>query len=340
MSVHNLSHSISLHAWNNNFSQLAMVPTGSNEVYIYSVGFPSKTTLDLKLLTKLSVHSQTITALDWSPIANRIVTTSEDCSERMWDYDSKEQTWKETVVVTSATRAGLAAKWSPSGDRFAVGTGQKSVSLCYLDTANGFWTDANSVIKKPHKSAVTALSWSPNATFLATCCTDFHVRVFSNPPPTSSQQVLELPFSSWAIAVAFSPNSMELVVSLHSSTIVFVNLETREQQVLPLQGLPESCLLYKDEETLIAGGHDCNPHVYKKEGGVWKFEKNLDTEVKGKPKSSLSSLAASFERIKVETTDFALKTIHQNAITSMSAIHNNEQLVTTSSDGKLVVWNL
>ncbi|KAL0220154.1 hypothetical protein RCL1_000009 [Eukaryota sp. TZLM3-RCL] len=111
------------------FSQLAMVPTGSNEVYIYN----------LKLLTKLSVHSQTITALDWSPIANRIVTTSEDCSERMWDYDSKEQTWKETVVVTSATRAGLAAKWSPSGDRFAVGTGQKkSVSLCYLDTANGF----------------------------------------------------------------------------------------------------------------------------------------------------------------------------------------------------------
>ena len=61
--------------------------------------------------------------------------------------------------------------------KFAVATGSKLISVCYLDEQHNFWISKH--IKKPIKSTVTSLSWHPNDVLLACGSTDKKVRIFS-----------------------------------------------------------------------------------------------------------------------------------------------------------------
>lgn len=61
--------------------------------------------------------------------------------------------------------------------KFAVGSGEKILSVCYFEVENDWWVSKH--IKKPIRSTVTALDWHPNNMLLATGSADFRVRLFN-----------------------------------------------------------------------------------------------------------------------------------------------------------------
>ncbi|KAL0240943.1 hypothetical protein GEMRC1_006179 [Eukaryota sp. GEM-RC1] len=354
---HLLPLSVSLHSWNGDFSKIAFVATGSSDVSIYEVTFSKPTNAVFMYNQSLSVHAQTIIGLDWCGVTNRIVTCSEDCSVRVWHFNETSKSWMEKIVHTT-TRAVLSLHWSPDGQHIALGHGQKAVSVCYFDESNQFWTDANSSIKKPHKSAVTSVAWSPNNQLVASGCTDCHVRVFN---PSAKKVMADVIIPSWVDSLSFITNN-EIVFSCHNSTLHFVTIEPYTHEVLTLKGLPESCIQVVSQDVIVAGGYDRNPHLYKRsDDGTWSFYSALD-QPKSKATSALSKLTASFEQVDVSGSakkpDYSLNTIHQNTITCMSLIKGRVQketskddvvsetlvtdtvLCTTSSDGKMVLWKL
>jgi actin related protein 2/3 complex subunit 1A/1B len=76
-------------------------------------------------------HDKTITAIDWAPNTNRIVTTSQDRNAYVWtrapDPETGAQVWKPTLVLLRINRAATCVRWSPLEDKFAVGSGARCV---------------------------------------------------------------------------------------------------------------------------------------------------------------------------------------------------------------------
>lgn len=64
-----------------------------------------------------------MTALDWDPNYNRILSCSEDCNAYVWNYEDGK--WIPTLVVLKIKRAALCCKWSPNGKAFAVGSSER-----------------------------------------------------------------------------------------------------------------------------------------------------------------------------------------------------------------------
>lgn len=74
-------------------------------------------------------------------------------------------------------RAALCVQWSPKGDKFAVGSGSKVVSICFFEQEQDWWVSKH--IKKNLKSTITCVDWHPNNNIVACGSTDYRVRVFS-----------------------------------------------------------------------------------------------------------------------------------------------------------------
>ena len=61
--------------------------------------------------------------------------------------------------------------------KFAVGSGAKTLAVCNHDEANNFWVSKQ---MKVHTSSVVAVAWDPSSSvIIATACTDYKCRVFS-----------------------------------------------------------------------------------------------------------------------------------------------------------------
>ena len=83
-----------------------------------------------------------MTAVDWAPKSNKIVTSSQDRNSYVWSIDDDGE-WKPTLVLLRLTRAATCVRWSPNEDKFAVGSGEKSVCICqFMEEfgAGGGWT--------------------------------------------------------------------------------------------------------------------------------------------------------------------------------------------------------
>lgn len=63
------------------------------------------------------------------------------------------------------------------GKKFAIGSSDKNVGICYYETEQRFW--AAEMIKKKPKSAITSVAWHPNSQILAVGSYDYRVRLYS-----------------------------------------------------------------------------------------------------------------------------------------------------------------
>ena len=74
-----------------------------------------------------------ITAIDWAPKSNRIVTSSQDRNAYVWqeqpDLETGKLVWKPTLVLLRINRAATDVRWSPHEDKFAVSSGARYVTL-------------------------------------------------------------------------------------------------------------------------------------------------------------------------------------------------------------------
>ncbi|XP_068659919.1 actin-related protein 2/3 complex subunit 1A-like [Aristolochia californica] len=363
--VHQLAQCITCHAWSPDHSMVAFCPN-NNEVHICR-SLPDK----WETVHILQKHDQIISGIDWSVKSNKIVTVSHDRNSYVWNQEGSE--WVPTLVILRLNRAALCVEWSPKENKFAVGSGAKTVCICYYEQENNWWV--SKLIRKRHNSSVTSVAWHPNNIFLATTSTDGKCRIFStfikgvdSKDSASSltsdskfgEQIVQLDLSiSWAFCVKWSPSGNTLAYAGHNSTLYFVEEvgPTPSAQNVAFRDLPLRDLLFVNERMVIGVGFDCNPMVFMAdERGIWGFVRFLD-EKKVAPSSSKygSQLSGTLGKLygqpKHGVNNDAVEPsrvrggAHDNCITCILPLKKAgetsvKQFSTSGLDGKVVIWDL
>ena len=176
-----LSPQLSCHAWSADRSHLAICPD-SNEIHVYC---KSSTGNWLRIHT-LTEHDQLVSGLDWSTQSNQLVSCSHDRNSYVFSW--KDQLLEPEMVITRLSKAATCVRWSPSEQKFAIGSAAKAVCICYYEQESHWW--ASKLIRRQHDSSILAVSWHPNSILLATASSDSKCRVFSTAlPGTCKAQV-------------------------------------------------------------------------------------------------------------------------------------------------------
>lgn len=365
IAVHQFAQCITCHAWSPDRAMVAFCPN-NNEVHIYKL-IQEK----WEKLHVLQKHDQIVSGIDWSVRSNRIVTVSHDRNSYVWNQEGSE--WVPTLVILRLNRAAFCVQWSPKENKFAVGSGAKTVCICYYEQENNWWV--SKLIRKRHDSSVTSVAWHPNNVFLATTSTDGKCRVFSTfikgvdikekKEGTSSdtkfgEQILQLDLSfSWAFGVKWSPSGNTLAYVGHNSMIYFVDDvgPSPLAQNVAFRDLPLRDVLFVSEKMVIGVGFDCNPMVFAAdETGIWTFIKFLDerkTSSSGPKYGSQFSEAFGklYGQSKYGVGNDAVESsrtrggTHVNCINCIVPLREAgssriTRFTTSGLDGKIVTWDL
>jgi len=352
------------HAWSPDKRQLAVAANG-DEVFIYDCKDREPKNWEKKHI--LTEHEGFVSSVDWSK-NGQLVTAGHDRNAYVWEYDRNEDTWKPTLVILRINRAATSVKWSPSALKFAVASGAKCVPVCYFEGSNNWFI--SKMIKK-HKSTVTSLAWSPNSKFLFTGCTDFKARVcsafiaeldskdeddlsnvFGEKSLEFGEVLAEFNSQGWVNSTAWSPNGFTLAFASHASTLTFIDLKDGKfpAQTINQPGLPHLDIQFLDDNTLVAGGYDFNPTVYKFAGGEWKFAEALDKgDAKAAPAAAAAGKPSAFakwsaadsrgQKFGEEGGAEDIITKHKNAISRIRDIGNHE-ITSSGVDGRVLFWRV
>lgn len=350
---------ITCHSWNKNRTQVAISPN-NNEVHIYQSDGP-----EWKLTDNLEQHDLRVTGIDWAPNTNRIVTCAVDRNAYVWTQGADGK-WSPTLVLLRINRAATCVKWSPSENKFAVGSGARLISVCYFEKENNWWVSKH--IKKPIRSTVTTLDWHPNNTLLVAGSADFKVRVFSayikaiedKPEPTVwgeaaplGQMLAEFPTpptsGSWVHGVSFSADGKKFAWVSHDSSVNVVDASKGNITCAKLKTeyLPFLDCTWITNNSLIVAGHSYMPLMYHVNGnGQLEFAGKLDNTQK-KEAGGLSAMKKfqSLDRqARIEIDDTNLESFHQNAVNCLCIYKgtksNATKFSTSGLDGQLVIWDL
>jgi len=311
---------------------------------------------------KLTEHDQVVTGIDWGKKTNRIVSCSEDRNAYVWTW--KDNTWKPTLVILRINRCATDVKWSPEENKFAVASGAKCVSVCYFEEDNDWWVSKH--IKK-HRSSVLKVDWHPNNALLATASSDFKCRIFAATIKGVDKGTPNTPWGSkltfgemyaefdtcmgWVQSVRWSPSGAKLAFCGHDSTLCVaeINSAQPEVDVVKFGDLPFRDILWISEDSIVGGGHECNPTLLQGKGKSWAYVKKLDTTT-APPLSADNKSSSAFKMFQnkvdkggEEKTETKLTTKHQNCITHVTAYKKNganvAQYCTTGLDGNLIIWD-
>lgn len=340
--------------------------TNENNVEIYQVGnLNSKP----KLFATLKEHDKTVTAVDISPDGSQILTCSQDRNALVWKWDGSE--FKPTLVLLRISRAATSCKWSPDGTKFAVGSSDRVIAVCYYEEENNWWVSKH--LKKPIKSTITSIAWHPNNILLACGSTDGHARVFSayikglDAKPPASVWGSKLPFQTlcgdfvnetgaWIHDVAFSPDGEVLAYVSHDASIGVVypegeGLPPKSIESVKTNYLPFKSLVFLTNNKIIAGGHNCNLIVFEGDESSWRETKSIETQkdLTKEPDTEDEEISSHqalnmFRQMDLKgkskpNSNVNLYTTHQNTIESIN-IFSERQVTTSGIDGKVVIFDV
>jgi actin related protein 2/3 complex subunit 1A/1B len=370
--VHHLfHHPIADHSFSADKKTLAVARDTSVELY-------GRVGATFKLKDELKGHDKLVTSVDISLNSGRIVT----CSQGMIDYsefqknsleadvdpfsDRNALVWepsptgyKPTLVLLRINRAATFVRWSPSEQKFAVGSGARVIAICYFEEENDWWVSKH--IKKPIRSTITTVAWHPNSVLIAAGSTDAHARVFSSfikgidERPEPSVWGERLPFNTvcgeylnnsagWVHAVSFSPSGDALAFAAHDSSITVVYPNGADQPPRAVisvntQLLPFMSLIWANESEIIAAGYDCEAYRFKGNEAGWQITGSLEAKIRpgtGSPRED--SALNMFRQMDLKgkaKDDTQLKTVHQNTISTVRAYESSGGNVTKFSSMSL-----
>lgn len=363
--IYQLGHKpIKDHVFSNDRSLLAI--TKDNEVEIYKISTKPQ------LFTVLKGHDKTVTSVDFSPDNSKILTCSQDRNALVWHFDQSVNEYKPTLVLLRINKAATICRWSPNGDKFAVGSNDRIVAVCYYEEENDWWVSKHLKLKL----SITSVDWHQNNVLLAVGSTDGHARVFSSfikgldKKPEPSVWGSRLPFNTvcgdftnetgaWVHDVKFNPDGNSLAYVSHDSSLILVypegeGLPPKSFMSLKSNYLPYKTLLYLTPNLLVVSGHNCNLILYQGDETSWSETKEIeqqkdlihDVPVKNEEEEISSHDALNMFRqldlkgkVNKEKSAKALSTIHQNTVTAIKYFTNGK-VSTSGIDGKVVIFNV
>ncbi|KAK2750262.1 hypothetical protein FQN55_002407 [Onygenales sp. PD_40] len=358
--VHHLfHHPIADHSFSSDKQTLAVAKDNIVDLY-------QKSGSKFVLKDELKGHDKTVTSVDIAPGSGKIVTCSQDRNAYVWERTPAG--WKPTLVLLRINRAATFVRWSPSEQKFAVGSGARVIAVCYFEEENDWWISKH--LKKPIRSTITTLAWHPNSVLLAAGSTDSHARVFSSfikgiderPPPSAWGE--RLPFNTvcgeylndsagWVHGVAFSPSGDSLAFTSHDSSITVVYPSAPDQPPKAMLNistrlLPFTSLIWNGEDEIIAAGHDCEAYRFSGNEGGWQLIGSVDTKARAGAGSVREESALNkFRQMDIKGStknDTQLQTVHQNTISTLRVFEDVNGKVrkfsTSGVDGRVVVWTV
>lgn len=351
------------HAFSEDRSLLAVARKNTVELYV-------DTGRKFEHGATLTGHDLTVSAVDVN-IHGQIVTCSQDRNAVVWEAQ-KDGSWKQTLVLLRLNRAATSVRWSPDGNKFAVGSGARIVAVCYYEPENDWWVSKH--IKKPLRSTILSVAWHPNSVLLGTGSTDGHARVFSafvkgidaKPPPSLWGE--RLPFNTmcgdfvddseaWVHDCAFSPSGDAFAWVTHDSSVLVAYPGGPEQPpravvAISSSFLPFRSLVWTSETELVAAGFDCYPVVFEGDENGWNYSYSIDdpagggsTHKSGRGASDEQSALRMFRQLDLKGTthvETVLPTVHQNAIRTLRAFEGAGRVtkISSSGDGQVVIFDI
>lgn len=358
--VHHLFHkSIADHSFSADKQTLAV--TKENVVDLYQRSGNKFTLTD-----ELKGHDKTVTSVDIAPKSGKIVTCSQDRNAYVWEQTPSG--WKPTLVLLRLNRAATFVRWSPSEQKFAVGSGARVIAVCYFEEENDWWISKH--LKKPIRSTITTLGWHPNSVLLAAGSTDSHARVFSafikgiDKRPEPSAWGERLPFNTvcgeflndsagWVHGCAFSPSGNALAFTCHDSSVTVVYPSAPDQPPTAMLNistrlLPFTSLIWSGENEVIGAGHDCEAYRFQGSEAGWgligPIEKKAAKESSAYQEESALNKFRQMDLKGSSKDDTRLQTVHQNTINTIRVYEEAGGAVskfsTSGVDGRVVVWQV
>lgn len=273
-------------------------------------------------------------------------------------------------MLLRINRAATCVRWSPSENKFAVGSGARIVAICYFEEENDWWVSKH--LKKPLRSTVTSIAWHPNSVLLAAGSTDGHARVFSSfikgtdarPEPSAWGE--RLPFNTvcgeylnstagWVHSCAFSPSGDALAFVAHDSSITVVYPSAPEQPPaavisISTQLLPFADLIWISESEIVCAGYDCEAYRLSGSQSGWELTGSLEKKSErpglgaGREESALNMFRQMDLKGKASKDDTQLSSVHQNTITTVRSYQESgsgvSKISSSGVDGRVVVWSL
>ena len=298
-------------------------------------------------ISVLKEHDQLVTSIDWAQNSDRFVSCSQDRNAYVWD-GNRASGWKPTLVHLRIHRAATCVKWSHSEKKFAVGSGQKSVAVCYYEEENNWWV---SKLIDGFESTVLAVAWHKSDIVLAAGSSDGTVRLFaaavkgvdSKPsqilgPDVSfkkmGQEIMKIQTNAWVHDMSFSPTSDVLAYTTHDSCVSFLPITEgaapSAQSILKVKcsGLPHLRMLFLSNDRLLMAGHECNPCVFVRKGAQWIQGVKIDDESSGtKSTGTTSARSAAFNKFQVATTQGSFSSNSNGSSAGGSVVNTAHQVL-------------
>ncbi|KAM5471249.1 ARP2/3 actin-organizing complex subunit Sop2 [Microsporum audouinii] len=318
------------------------------------------------LKEELKGHDKTVTSVDIALRSGQIVTCSQDRNAYVWEQTGSG--WKPTLVLLRINRAATFVRWSPSEQKFAVGSGARVVAVCYFEEENDWWISKH--LKKPIRSTITTLGWHPNSVFLATGSTDSHCRVLSSyikgidKRPDPSVWGERVPFNTncgeylndsagWVHGCAFSPSGDALAFTCHDSSVTVVYPSAPDQPPRAMLNistrlLPFMSLVWISENEIAAAGHDCQIYRLNGDESGWTIAGSLETKGgAGRGAVAEESALNKFRQMDLKGStkdDSKLHSVHQNTISTLRVYSETngavKKISSSGVDGRVVIWDV
>lgn len=84
-------------------------------------------------------HLNPISALDWHPVSNLLLSSSTDRGVIVWEENKEIRGLKPQLAIVKETKANIDAAWNVKGTKFCVGAASGHVFIGNFSAANNFW---------------------------------------------------------------------------------------------------------------------------------------------------------------------------------------------------------
>lgn len=216
-------------AWSPDGSMGAL--TDEKTVYLYNS--------DLQEIGQLNGHTDLVTAVDWNPQGNELVTASADKTIRIWNVQTGENFGETKEILNGHDNWVLNVRYSPDGSKLASLALDESLpptnSGAFYNTT-WIWDAASKQVEitLPSYAGFPTLDWSPDSSLLAN--SGFGVEEGDTVRVWNIDQGGEKIFSSSLSGdspiydVKFSPDGRYSAVGAELTGVVIFNLGAQDLQ--------------------------------------------------------------------------------------------------------------